>query len=66
LLQWVEDNVSERRGTVERGPPSEQQWVEVGSVGLGRKFAEAKERWRATRSGRREEVRDEEAGGFHL
>ena len=66
MLQWVEENVSERRGAVERGPPNEHQWVELGSVGLSRKFSEAKERWRASRQVRREEVRDEEAGGFHL
>ena len=66
MLQWVEEHI-DRKGanTVER-EPNEQHWVEVGSVGLSRKFAEAKERWRAARRVRKEEGRDEEAGVFHL
>ena len=72
MLQWVEEHIQvlindSRKGanTVER-EPHEQHWVEVGSVGLSRKFAEAKERWRATRRVRKEEGREEEEGGFHL
>jgi hypothetical protein len=41
----------------------------MGSAGLSRKFAEAKERWRARRMSKeevREEDREEAAGGFHL